>query len=77
MHLGVTLRNMGPQSQASTTRTCACHAEASGFESIWITDHIAIPPDDEEGSGGHYTDPLTILAWAGGFTSSIKLGTGA
>ena len=77
MHLGVTLRNMGPQSQAATMRVCACHAEASGFESVWIMDHIAIPPDDAEGSGGRYTDPLTTLAWLGGFTSNIKLGTGA
>lgn len=77
MHLGVTLRNMGPQSHAETMRECACHAEACGFESIWITDHIAIPPDDAEGSGGRYTDPLTTLAWLGGLTSRIKLGTGA
>lgn len=58
-------------------RVCACHPEANGFESIWITDHIAIPPGDAEGSGGRYTDPLTTLAWLGGFTSKIKLGTGA
>jgi len=77
MHIGVTLRNMGPQSQAGLMRECACHAEANGFESIWIADHIAIPPDDAAGSGGRYTDPLTTLAWLGGCTSSIKLGTGA
>ena len=77
MHIGVTLRNMGPQSHAATMRACACHAEANGFESIWITDHIAIPPDDAQGSGGRYTDPLTTLAWLGGFTAKIKLGTGA
>ena len=63
MHIGVTLRKMGPQSQAATMRVCACHPEANGFESIWITDHIAIPPGDAEGSGGRYTDPLTTLAW--------------
>ncbi len=77
MHIAVTLRNMGPQSQPAIMRECACHAEACGFESIWITDHIAIPPDEAEGSGGRYTDPLTTLAWLGGCTTSIKLGTGA
>ena len=29
----------------------ARHAEQLGFESVWITDHIAIPPDDAAGSG--------------------------
>ena len=76
MKLGVTLRNMGPQSAAGTMLAGARRAEAAGFESLWITDHIAIPPDDAEGSGGRYTDPLTTLAWLGGATRTIKLGVG-
>ena len=76
MKFGVTLRNMGPQSTAATMRGGAAHAEALGFESVWITDHIAIPPDDAVGSGGRYTDPLTTLAWLGGATARIKLGVG-
>jgi len=55
---------------------CAQAAEKLDFESLWITDHIAIPPDDAEGSGGRYLDPLTTLAYLGGMTSRIKLGTG-
>lgn len=46
MRLGVTLRNMGPRSTAAIQRAGARAAEAHGFESLWITDHIAIPPDD-------------------------------
>ena len=76
MKIGVTLRNMGPQSTAATMRAGAARAEALGFESLWITDHIAIPPDDAEGSGGRYTDPLTTLAWLGGTTTRIRLGVG-
>jgi probable F420-dependent oxidoreductase len=76
MKVGVTLRNMGPQSTPAILRAGACRAEAAGLESVWITDHIAIPPDDAEGSGGRYTDPLTTLAWLGGVTTTIKLGTG-
>lgn len=77
MKIGVTVRNMGPQSRPEILRTCVEHAEALGFESAWITDHIAIPPDDAEGSGGRYTDPLTTLAWLGGVTRRIRLGVGA
>jgi len=76
MHIGVTLRNMGPQSDRATLRGGASYAEELGFESVWVTDHIAIPPDDAEGSGGRYTDPLTTLAWLGGVTQRIKLGVG-
>ena len=76
MKLGVTLRNMGVQSSLSTLLECAQVAEASGFESLWITDHIAIPPDDSEGSGGRYLDPLVTLAFLAGAVSRIKLGTG-
>ena len=76
MKIGVTLRNMGTQSSAETMSGGAQAAEARDFESVWITDHIAIPPDDAEGSGGRYTDTLTTLAWLGGKTDRIKLGSG-
>ncbi len=77
MKLGLTVRNMGPQSSAKLMRGAVQAAEQAGFESVWITDHIAIPPDDAEGSGGRYTDPLTTLAWLGGTTKKIMLGTAA
>lgn len=76
MQIGITLRNMGPQSTPQMLRDGARRAEACDLESVWITDHIAIPPDDAEGSGGRYTDPLTTLAWLGGVTERIKLGVG-
>ncbi len=76
MHVGVTLRNMGVQSSAATMAAGVKAAEAAGLESVWITDHIAIPPDDAEGSGGRYTDTLTTLAWLGGLSERIRLGSG-
>ena len=74
--VGLTLRNMGSQSTPELLRHCALEAEAADLHSIWITDHIAIPPDDAEGSGGRYLDPLATLAWLGGQTKNILLGTG-
>ena len=76
MEIGLTIRNMGPQSSTQTLTECAQAAESLNFESLWITDHIAIPPDDAQGSEGRYLDPLTTLAYLGGITSTIKLGTG-
>lgn len=76
MELGVAVRSMGPQSRPETLLACARAAEDAGLADLWVQDHIAIPPDDAEGSGGRYLDPLTALAWLAAHTSRIGLGTG-
>ena len=76
METGVVIRNMGSQSTRDTIAGCVCVAEEMGFESVWIVDHIAIPPDDAEGSGGRYLDVLATLAWLAGITKRVKLGSG-
>jgi probable F420-dependent oxidoreductase len=76
MKFGLYLRNMGPQSTRATLLECAHAAEAVGIDDLWVADHIAIPPDDAEGSGGRYLDPLATLAYLAGVTTRIGLGTG-
>jgi len=76
MKLGLYLRNMGPQSTTDTIVACARAAEQAGIDDLWVADHIAIPPDDAEGSGGRYLDPLATLAFLAGMTHRISLGTG-
>ncbi len=76
MDIGVGIRNMGVQSTPQLMAACARAAEEMAFESIWVVDHIAIPPDDAEGSGGRYLDTLTTLAWLAGITAHVKLGSG-
>jgi probable F420-dependent oxidoreductase len=76
MHIGLMIRNMGDQSTREIMAGAALAAEDREFESIWVVDHIAIPPEDSEGSGGRYVDILTSLAWLAGLTSTIKLGSG-
>ena len=77
MKLGVSIRTMGPQSTRDTITECAIQAEQLGFDSIWLPEHIAIPPDDAEGSEGRYLDPLITLAYLAAKTERIKLATGA
>jgi probable F420-dependent oxidoreductase len=74
--IGAVVRNMGPQSTRETVLACARAAEAAGLDSVWVTDHVAIPPDDAEGSEGRYLDPLATLAFLAGATERIGLGTG-
>jgi len=76
MKLGAAVRSMGPQAKPDTLLACVKAAEDAGLDHVWIQDHVAIPPDDAEGSGGYYLDPLTALAWLAGRTERIGLGTG-
>ena len=76
MEFGVAIRSMGPQSTRDLLVGCVQAAEQAGLDDVWVQDHIAIPPDDAEGSGGRYLDPLTALAYLAASTSRIGLGTG-
>lgn len=74
MKIGTTIRNMGAEANAACIVHCARAAEAAGLDHIWTVDHIAIPPDNAEGSGGRYLDPLATLAFLAAATSRIHLG---
>ena len=75
MRFGFALRLMGAAANASVLRESARRAEEAGLDALWVPDHIAIPPDDTEGSGGRYLDPLTSLAWLASATERIRIGT--
>src|SRR5712692_1342554 len=74
MKFGIAVRNMGPQSTAATISGCVRVADAIGFAAVFVSDHLCIPPDDTEGSGGRYLDVLATLAFIAGVTDRIRLG---
>jgi probable F420-dependent oxidoreductase len=77
MKLGFVLRNMGAASDPAIVAAVARAADATpGIDDLWVVDHIAIPPDQAEGSNGRYLDPLATLAWVAGCTTRVGLGTG-
>ena len=76
MEIGVSLRLMGDSATPEIVAACAARAEAAGLDAVWVPDHIAIPPDDAEGSNGRYLDALASLAWLAGRTTRIGLGLG-
>jgi len=75
MKLGMAIRVMGEAAHRDTLLACALRAEAAGLDDLWVSDHVAIPPDDAEGSNGRYLDPLATLAWLAAKTERIGLGT--
>ena len=76
MKVGMGLRNMGEVADRQTLTRCAVAADEAGLDALWVFDHVAIPPEESEGSGGLYLDPLATLAYVAGCTQQISLGTG-
>jgi probable F420-dependent oxidoreductase len=49
-------------------------AEGPGFASLWLSDHLLIPPG-EFIPHGHQPDPLAMLGWLAAATERIGIGT--
>ncbi len=85
IHFGIHLANSGPKASAEALRTLAQRADALGYDSIWVSDHVVIPmrfasrypypgrftPE----SAGIYYEPLMTLAVLAGATRRVQLGT--
>jgi probable F420-dependent oxidoreductase len=76
MKIGLYLRNMGPQSTRSLIAEAAHAAEEAGIDDLWVADHLALAPEDSEGSDGRYLEPLATLAFLAGITERVGLGVG-
>ncbi|HUA35146.1 MAG TPA: TIGR03619 family F420-dependent LLM class oxidoreductase [Candidatus Binataceae bacterium] len=74
MKYGIAVRNMGPQSSRKTIMACARIAEQAGFDAIFVSDHLCIPTDQAEGSGGRYLDVMATIAFLAGMTERIRIG---
>ena len=87
MKFGISLFNRGPLARPAHLTAQAQRAEALGFESLAISDHIVIPQVKTDNYPYHpdgefplemsydYFEPLATLMYMAGATSSIKLGT--
>jgi probable F420-dependent oxidoreductase len=76
MKLGLQLRNMGPQSTRTLIAEAARAAEEAGIDDLWVADHLALAPEDSEGSDGRYLEPLATLAFLAGITERVGLAVG-
>lgn len=87
MKFGLRLPGAGPYAGPEAITAFATKAEDLGFDSIWMTDHIALPVDidskypyREDGKffwspETPYYDTILTLAWASAATERIKVGT--
>ncbi len=70
----------GSSADTDTLIRRARAAEAAGFESLWVGDHIALPPSAESGVGYSGEQPrlevVVALSFIAGFTTRVRLGVG-
>jgi probable F420-dependent oxidoreductase len=78
--LGLFGTNMGPSTSPGELIAVAQAAEAAGFESLWMGEHVVLPdpqvPPSPMAPQDCALDPLVALTWAAAHTSTIRLGTG-
>ena len=74
MKFGIALPNFGRYAKRDEILSIAKTAEALGFDSIWVSDHIVIP-ESHKGFGNVFYEPLTTLTYVAALTTKIRLGT--
>ena len=71
---------MGPFADPVALAAAARAAEARGYDSIWVGDHLVLPrpqaPPSPLAPDHPIIEPVTALAYLAGVTDSILLGTG-
>jgi probable F420-dependent oxidoreductase len=75
MQFGTCLPNFpfGVQPSREAILEVAQEAEQSGFDSVWVSDHILVPADKPR--YGNLFEALSTLTYVGAKTEKIKLGT--
>ena len=91
MDYGVVLPHLGAfarENVVERVRIVAQQAEALGFNSLWVGDHLIVPtklnskyPYHPEGRfpldpADNFLEPLTVLSYVAAQTTTIRLGTG-
>lgn len=80
MDIGLFNVNSGPCSTPAGAEQIAPLAEAAGYESLWMGEHVVapsprVPPSPIEPTTA-MLDPLVALAFLAGLTRDVRLGTG-
>ncbi len=76
MKFGVVLPNYGPTAERLAMVDTAILAEELGFDSVWLTDHIALPKADAARFGRIF-EVITTAAYLAASTGRIRLGFSA
>lgn len=75
MKLGIALPHYGRTMEPEGMAPFAQHVEAHGFDSLWVTDHIAVPVELPHVYKRSMLDAVGTLHYLAGVTERIALGT--
>ena len=76
MRLAINLPNFGAQIDAAGILTWAQTAQDAGFDTVLLSDHVALTDDAHRRSPAPFYECLTTLAWLAGQTTTIRIGAG-
>jgi len=74
---GLLLPHFGPHASKEKLIEGAKKAEALGFDSVFVRDHLVFHPHGMEGTDNTFIDPFIVLAAIGAITSKVQLGFGS
>lgn len=75
MNFGIAIPHFHQIASPEAVRTVAQRAEALGFDSIWVTDHIVMPHPHVQRFGTLFYEALAVLSYMAACTSRIRIGT--
>ena len=75
MQFGVCLPHYGKTVSLDDLRITAQRAEALGFHSVWVSDHVITPSHLLPRIGPIFHDAFVVLTYAAAFTQRVKLGS--
>jgi probable F420-dependent oxidoreductase len=75
MKFGVWIPNCRHLATPEIIQAAAVRAEALGYDSVWVSDHVVVPHANVKNFGEAIFDPLVILGVIAGATRRVLLGT--
>ncbi len=76
MRLGLVVRTSGPDAARSVS-TVPGMAEDLGFDSVWVSDHLVVPPEFAERYGGDWLEAVTVVTAIAASNERIDVGFSA
>ena len=75
MQLGIAIPHYGSGMEAGGMAPFARRVEALGFDSLWVTDHIAVPVELPHAYKRRMLDAVGVLRYLAAVTDRVSLGT--
>jgi probable F420-dependent oxidoreductase len=75
MRFGIWLPTCRHLATPGIIRDAAVRAEALGYDSVWVSDHVVVPRANVANFGTTIFDPLITLGVVAGSTTRVRLGT--